>query len=65
MNEEEPKELVAKNIEMADDLKLFQKFDEKGLISIKTLVLKNPDSRSKSEEMFLVLFLKIKHSEIF
>ena len=56
---------MAKNIEMADDLKLFQKFDEKGLISIKTLVLKNPDSRSKSEEMFLVLFLKIKHSEIF
>lgn len=39
--------------------------EEKGLISIKTLVMKNPNARAKSEEQFLQLFLKIKHSKIF
>jgi hypothetical protein len=27
--------------------------EEKGLISIKTLVMKNPNARAKSEEQFL------------
>jgi hypothetical protein len=39
--------------------------EEKGLISIKTLVMKNPNARAKSEEQFLQLFLKIKHPKIF
>lgn len=56
------KEIVPRQIELANDLKIFDRFEEKGLISIKTLVMKNPEARSKQEEIFLVLFLRIKHT---
>lgn len=54
-------EVVAKETEWAEDVKTYNRFEEKGLISIKSLVMKNPEKRSKQEETFLILFLKIKH----
>ncbi len=57
--------MVAKETVWAEDVKTYNRFEEKGLISIKSLVMKNPEKRSKQEETFLILFLKIKHQNIF
>lgn len=62
---DEPKELITFEEELQEDKKIFDRFEEKGLISIKTLVMKNPESRSKQETTYLILFLKIKHAQIF
>lgn len=61
----ETKELITLEDELKEDIKIFNRFEEKGLISIKTLVMKNPEARSKQEEIYLVLFLRIKHANIF
>ncbi len=44
---EPPKEILTPEVDLANDKKILDRFEEKGLISIKTLVMKNPDQRSK------------------
>ena len=60
-----PAELVPIEQELVQDKQTLQRYEEKGLISVKTLVMKNPEKRSAQEEQYLILFLRIKHANIF
>lgn len=44
---------------------MFEKYEKKGLVSVKTLVMKTPIDRTESEVEYLVLYLKFKHSRVF
>jgi len=57
--------LVDKETQDANDLKLFEKYQRTGLVSVKTLIMKSPTKRTERENEFLLLYLKFRHSDIF
>ena len=54
-----------KETQDANDLKLFEKYINTGLVSVKTLIMKSPVKRTDKENEFLLLYLKFKHSDVF
>ena len=57
--------IVSKEEELEQDRRVFERYEEKGLISIKTLVMKNPEVRTHQEDEYLQKFLRVKHARIF